>query len=239
MHKKSPPWSTDYKDLLRVRRIAMRTRAQAACPQCKAKKTKCSDNRPCKQCVGTVHATSCSASGFGSRFSISKSQQHDDERNVNIGNNQMPPLANSISPKAQKQQGTVSGTSGDSGLQGQPLSHHPALAPHYFDQPCSWSEPIDLERGLAQSTTTTATPGAPGASPVLVSNSWQHLAPLRAPLAASALPGLRLPATQSPLLPPLNIAIRGLSAMLTGQGPPLRNVLPTVGAARPGAASWP
>ncbi len=38
------------KDIQNARRIALRTRASAACLQCKVSKTKCNDYRPCKRC---------------------------------------------------------------------------------------------------------------------------------------------------------------------------------------------
>ena len=37
-------------DLLKARRIAMRTRASVACSRCKLSKSKCNDYRPCKRC---------------------------------------------------------------------------------------------------------------------------------------------------------------------------------------------
>ena len=42
--------SDDAKLLLKARRMATRTRAAAACKPCRAKKSKCSDYRPCAQC---------------------------------------------------------------------------------------------------------------------------------------------------------------------------------------------
>ncbi len=39
------------KDLIRVRRLATRRRAAAACMRCKSAKIKCADNRPCKKCA--------------------------------------------------------------------------------------------------------------------------------------------------------------------------------------------
>ena len=44
------------KDLLRARRIAMRTRAASACKTCRALKTRCNDYRPCKRCKRSGHA---------------------------------------------------------------------------------------------------------------------------------------------------------------------------------------
>ena len=42
--------SEDTKLLLRARRMATRVRAATACKQCKSKKSKCSDYRPCALC---------------------------------------------------------------------------------------------------------------------------------------------------------------------------------------------
>ena len=48
-----PKMSSDAKLLLRARRMATRIRAASACKPCKAKKSKCSDYRPCAQCKGS------------------------------------------------------------------------------------------------------------------------------------------------------------------------------------------
>jgi hypothetical protein len=45
---------TDTKILMRARRLATRSRAETACAPCKAKKTKCSDTRPCSKCTDKV-----------------------------------------------------------------------------------------------------------------------------------------------------------------------------------------
>jgi hypothetical protein len=41
------------KDLVRVRRLAARHRAAAACVRCKFAKIRCTDNRPCKKCANS------------------------------------------------------------------------------------------------------------------------------------------------------------------------------------------
>ena len=51
-----------YKDLLKARRIAKRTRTYHACARCKSRKAKCTDYRPCKRCANTKYAISCSSS---------------------------------------------------------------------------------------------------------------------------------------------------------------------------------
>jgi hypothetical protein len=47
------------KDIQLARRNAKRNRAATACSRCKSGKVKCSDYRPCKNCVGTEHSEEC------------------------------------------------------------------------------------------------------------------------------------------------------------------------------------
>jgi hypothetical protein len=49
MHKGLQEVST--KELIRVRRLAARSRAALACARCKNAKIRCTDNRPCKKCA--------------------------------------------------------------------------------------------------------------------------------------------------------------------------------------------
>jgi hypothetical protein len=59
---KKPQRSTlalyDHRRLILARRMVTRTRAGAACAPCKARKTKCSDYRPCARC-STLHLEDC------------------------------------------------------------------------------------------------------------------------------------------------------------------------------------
>jgi hypothetical protein len=50
--------AVDSAQLLRLRRLAKRSRAEAACQLCKASKLRCSDYRPCARCK-KVGANSC------------------------------------------------------------------------------------------------------------------------------------------------------------------------------------
>jgi hypothetical protein len=45
--------------LLRARRMALRSRAAMACVPCKARKSKCSDHRPCKRCKSAGGTLNC------------------------------------------------------------------------------------------------------------------------------------------------------------------------------------
>ena len=45
---------SDYAQLMKARRLASRNRAEAACLPCKAKKARCSDNRPCSRCLQSI-----------------------------------------------------------------------------------------------------------------------------------------------------------------------------------------
>ncbi len=47
------------KDIQKARQNAKRKRTSIACARCKAGKTKCSEYRPCKQCIVQNDAISC------------------------------------------------------------------------------------------------------------------------------------------------------------------------------------
>ena len=47
----------EYKKLLKARRMAKRTRTNAACIPCKERKVKCNDSRPCSRC--NLYARAC------------------------------------------------------------------------------------------------------------------------------------------------------------------------------------
>ena len=59
------------KDIQKARRSAKRKRAAVACSRCKAGKIKCSEYRPCKQCVILKVAHSCSNTNAGAKTSPS------------------------------------------------------------------------------------------------------------------------------------------------------------------------
>ena len=259
MHKQTKAskdsFGLSYKDLLRVRRIAKRTRVYAACSRCKASKIKCSDIRPCKQCVGTLHERMCTTEplAWGSQSQMPTNQQSAERvenaetqtdyfqaQRVTSGSGGYPVPFPSTSPRDQKSKTVISGLWSSPDLQGE-IHPHSALSPTPRINPNSPTFPNVTGSGygtMLQSSSTTSffphTPLPPAPS------SWHHPAPLLSPLAASALLGLQLPATPSPLLPPLNMLAHGwLSAQLMGRIPPPSGLLPYVDAGRWGAAGWP
>jgi hypothetical protein len=50
MSSKSAKTKEEYRRLLKARRMATRSRSEAACVPCKVRKIKCSDSRPCSRC---------------------------------------------------------------------------------------------------------------------------------------------------------------------------------------------
>ena len=59
MHTRNDVFGISSKDLLKARQIAKRKRTSVACGQCRLTKSKCSDYRPCKQCVATQNGPNC------------------------------------------------------------------------------------------------------------------------------------------------------------------------------------
>ena len=234
-----------YKDLLRVRRIAKRTRVYAACFRCKASKIKCSNIRPCEKCVGTLQERNCTTESlvWSARSRIPTNQQSA-ERVENAETHtdyfQAQTITAPTSARDQKSKTVIPGVWSSPDVQGE-IHPHSIVSLIPGNNPHSPTFPTVNESGygaLLQSSSTTSfsshTPLPPAPS------SWHHPTPLLSPLAASALLGLQLPATPSPLLPPLNMLAHGwLSAQLMGRIPPPSGLLPYVDAGRWGAAGWP
>ena len=96
----------DRRRLILARRMATRTRAGAACTSCKARKSKCSDYRPCARCRdlrlgeccqdGTYSPISFSTRNSSFDFSYTSTRSHEDGPNDAIlGGSLIPSLMTS------------------------------------------------------------------------------------------------------------------------------------------------
>jgi hypothetical protein len=85
----------DRRQLILARRMATRTRAGAACTSCKARKSKCSDYRPCARCRD-LRLGECSTRNSAFDCSYNSTRSHEDgPNNAILGGSLIPSLMTS------------------------------------------------------------------------------------------------------------------------------------------------